>query len=261
MSSVQILPCENPGNGIVFRDDQDGQEIAAQSDNVSGTSRCTALASGGKALQTVEHLLSACAGLGVTDAVVRFQGGEIPALDGSALLFAEAIVEAGIVPLAQKVAPIVLGVPLVVQGKGTDVLVFVPAERFWATVVLDYPDRPALGAQVATYCTENQDAYDLYLREIAPARTYGFLSELDQLKALGLALGASAENAVALQDDGSPDERTPFRFPNEMARHKLLDLLGDLSLVGHPLRCGILAMRPSHALNALGAKMLAHTLV
>lgn len=257
---MKILPAEKPGDGIVFRRDRDGCEIHAVSGNVAGTSRCTALSENGIAIQTVEHVLSALAGTGVTDALIAFEGGETPAMDGSALPFAEAVLEAGVVDLPQTVSVLAPRVPLVVGGASGEMLVFVPADRFWASVVLDYPDRPALGAQAATFYSDDIAGESAYVREIAPARTYGFLAELEYLRANGLARGASADNAVALRDDGSPDERTPLRFPNEAARHKLLDLIGDLCLIGRPLSCGILAVRPSHALNARGAETLARAL-
>lgn len=258
-SWLQILPAENSHQGIIFRRDQEEGDIGARVSNVAGSARCTVLAEGGRSIQTVEHLLSAMAGLGVTDATVVHDSGEVPILDGSALPFAQAILEAGLIDLPNAVSTLKVGTPLVVSGAKGESLVFVPAESFWACVVLDYPDRPALGAQAATFYAGEAGESDPYLREVAPARTYGFLSELEALRANGLALGASAENAVALREDGSPDERTPLRFANEMARHKLLDLMGDLWLVGRPLRCGILAVRPSHALNARGAEILART--
>lgn len=258
---MQIVPSQSPGQGIIFQSVSDRAGIAARVGNVAGTDRCTALGERGRSVHTVEHLLSAMAGLGVTDATVLYEGDEMPILDGSALPFGQAMLEAGVVDLPEDVCALEVRTPLVVAGAKKETLVFVPSESFWASVVVDYPDRPALGAQAAMFYPSESCDCDAYLREIAPARTYGFLSELEALRANGLARGASAENAVGLREDGSPDERTPLRFANEMARHKLLDLMGDLWLVGRPLRCGILAVRPSHALNARGAEILARTYV
>jgi UDP-3-O-[3-hydroxymyristoyl] N-acetylglucosamine deacetylase len=117
-------------------------------------------------------------------------------------------------------------------------------------VVIDYPNKPKMLPQAACYYGTGYDD------KIAPARTYGFVSELEYLAAHGLAMGASKENAFALTDDGAPSEDTPLRFENEAARHKLLDLIGDLALLGRPLQAGIVASRPSHTLNSMLSREL-----
>jgi UDP-3-O-acyl-N-acetylglucosamine deacetylase len=244
-----VLPA--PSNaGIVFREAVSGQEIAGVCENVHNTVRCTAISAGGHEYQTVEHLLSALAGTGVTDAVIEFEGPEVPAVDGSSAPFVTVIREAGLVDLGDAISPITVAEPLVVTDGGGGSITVVPSDRLWATVVLDYPQKPGMLPVAASYYGIGYDTL------IAPARTYGFVSELRWLAENGLAKGASKENAFALNDDGTPDPETPLRFPNEPARHKLLDLLGDLALAGRPIRAGMIALRPSHTLNAVLASKL-----
>lgn len=237
--------------GLVFRDTQTGQEASARAANVQDTSRCTRLGAEGMAVQTVEHLLSALAGLGIDDAVLETSGGEIPILDGSALPFVNALREAGL--REQSESALVRGLrparPLLVEGTDGSSLAVRPSESFRATVFLDYPRYSYLG----TLCAAFDASVDDYAQAVAPARTFGFVAEVEALRARGLALGASRENAVAL---GETDYQTPLRFPDELARHKLLDLIGDLALLGQPLRAEIFAVRPSHTLNVHLARAL-----
>jgi UDP-3-O-[3-hydroxymyristoyl] N-acetylglucosamine deacetylase len=137
---------------------------------------------------------------------------------------------------------------MVTEGGST--IVVMPADHFQATVILHYPDRPAIGTQGVTYDPASED----YGQTIAPARTFGFLSEIEALRARGLGLGASYENAVVLNESGMC--LNGLRFPNELARHKLLDLIGDLALIGQPLQAHIIAIKPSHALNVRLARLL-----
>ena len=246
-ASVRLLPAPS-GTGLVFRRAGGGQEIPALASNVSDTSRCTRLSAGGVEVQTVEHVLSALAGLGIDDAVIEIDGGsEVPAMDGSAAPFAQAILAAGLREQAESVQPIVLTQPVFVSERGSTI-VALPSETLSLTVVLDYPRQPYLGTQAAIF-----DGAQDYLTQIAPARTYGFLSEIEALRAAGLGLGASFENAVVL---GETQYETPLRFPNELARHKLLDLVGDLALAGRPVCADILAVKPGHTLNVRLARLL-----
>ena len=137
---------------------------------------------------------------------------------------------------------------MVTEGDST--IVVMPADRFQLTVVLSYPDRPAIGTQGVTFDPAAED----YSKAIAPARTFGFLSEIETLRAHGLGLGASYENAVVLNDKGMC--LNPPRYLNELARHKLLDLIGDLALVGQPIQAHVIAIKPSHTLNVRLARLL-----
>ncbi len=247
-ASVRFHPAPS-GSGLAFRDKRSGREIPARAANVTDTSRCTRLGLNGVEVQTVEHVLSALAGLGVDDAVIETEGGEMPAGDGSAAPFVALIREAGLREQGTTVSAMTFGRPEMVAEGGSTIVVM-PADRFHVTVVLDYPDRPAIGTQGVTFDPASED----YGREIAPARTFGFLSEIETLRAHGLGLGASYENAIVLNDMG--DCLNGLRFLNELARHKLLDLIGDLALVGQPLQAHIIAIKPSHTLNVRLARLL-----
>ena len=250
-SGADASVCFHPapaGAGLTFRNRRTGQEIPARAANVTDTSRCTRLGLDGWEVQTVEHVLSALAGLGVDDAVIETGGREMPAGDGSAVPFVALIQEAGLRPQpGMMVHPLAPAQPVTVT-EGATTVVALPAERLILTVVLDYPRHPYLGTLAATF-----DSGGDYAAEIAPARTFGFLSEIEALRALGLGLGASRENAVVLAED---HYETPLRFPNELARHKLLDLIGDLALIGRPLLAQVIALRPSHTLNTRLAQTL-----
>lgn len=250
-SGADASVCLHPapaGAGLTFRDRRSGQEIPARAANVTDTSRCTRLGLNGREVQTVEHVLSALAGVGVDDAVIETEGGEMPAGDGSAAPFVALIQGAGLRQQQGVVHPLTLTQPIIVSAGGA-ALVALPAERFTLAVVLDYPRHPYLGTLAAAF----DAAQDDYAAEIAPARTFGFLAEIEALRVQGLGLGASRENAVVLGEDRY---ETPLRFANELARHKLLDLIGDLALLGRPLLAQVIAIKPSHALNTRLAQTL-----
>ena len=247
-ASLRLLPAPI-GSGLVFRRKSDGQEIPALAANVSDTSRCTRLRSGNFEVQTVEHVLSALAGLGVDDAVIELDGPEVPAMDGSAAPFAALILHTGTAEQEAQVDPLNLTQPVFVSENGCT-LAALPSDRFSLSVVLDYPRHAYLGTQAAVF----GGISGRYFEEIAPARTFGFLSEIEALRARGLGLGASFDNAVVL---GETQYETPLRFSNELARHKLLDLIGDLALAGRPICAEILAVKPGHTLNVRLARRLA----
>jgi len=247
-TTVQILPAST-GAGLIFVDSVSGQEIAASARNVVDTSRCTQLGFGGSVIQTVEHILSALAGCGVDDALIVSSGGEVPAVDGSALPFVTAIRIAGLMSQPDSVSvPLVVDMPKFFTA-GDSVILVEPSDCFRATVVLDYPNHGYIGTQVFRY-DSGKLAYDT---EVAPSRTYGFLHEVEALRAHGLALGASEENALVLGADGYLGDR---RFADELARHKMLDLIGDLALAGRPILANITAIKPGHAANTMLAQAL-----
>lgn len=248
-AAVRFLPAP-VGTGLVFRDAHTGQEIPARAANVTDTSRCTRLESGGREVQTVEHVLSALAGLEIDDAVIEFEGPEMPAADGSAAPFVQMLLEAGqISQPGPSITPVTLSAPVFVLEGAASLAAF-PADHFDATVVLDYPRQAYLGTLAARFVAGRDD----YAAWVSPARTFGFMAELEALKARGLALGATRDNAVALGQSGY---ETPLRFPDELARHKLLDLIGDLALAGRPVHARILALMPGHTLNTRLAGLLA----
>jgi UDP-3-O-[3-hydroxymyristoyl] N-acetylglucosamine deacetylase len=246
--SVRLLPAAE-GAGVVFVDLESGQDIPARAENVVDTSRCTILGAGAATVQTVEHLLSALAGLRVDDVRIESRGGEMPAMDGSASGFVAAVRAAGLRDGKSEIEPLRLSRPCLLQDETGASILALPAPSFRATVVLDYPDYPWIGTQAVSFDSVRDD----YGSQVAPARTYGFLREIAWLQARGLALGASYENGIALREDGCD---IPLRFEDEMSRHKLLDLIGDLSLIGRSLAAQVIAIKPSHRLNCRLAQML-----
>jgi len=263
-TSVRILNAA-PGTGLVFvvidnslpsREGQGGrgtQEVPATSANVYDTTRCTQLACDGVVVQTVEHVLSALAACGVDDARIEVGGSELPAVDGSARPFFDLIQAAGVIESDGDVLPYVVTERIEIEdGKG-GYLRLESADDVSYDVILEYPKHAYIGTQNARL--EGQGAeVPAYGDGIAPARTFGFLAEIDYLRAHGLALGASYDNALVLGEDAYANER---RFDNEMARHKILDLIGDLALFGRPIIAKITAVKPGHQLNTQMAALLA----
>jgi UDP-3-O-[3-hydroxymyristoyl] N-acetylglucosamine deacetylase len=251
---VALLPA-SPGAGISFR--KAGQSIPAIAANVTDTSRCTVLGTSGTTVSTVEHLLSALVGLGVTDVVVEVDGAEIPVGDGSAQVWVDALRRAGMreETTAGARLPTALHEPLLVAGKGGAFIAAYPADSFRTTFVIAF-DHPLVGTQAARFEPARGDDY---ARDIAPARTFGFIEEVEALRAAGLARGGSLDNAIVIYPDRYS---APLRFDNELARHKLLDLIGDLSLsvAGALPAADIIAVKSSHRLNVAFAAQLADRL-
>ncbi|MGO8669800.1 MAG: UDP-3-O-acyl-N-acetylglucosamine deacetylase [Capsulimonadaceae bacterium] len=251
---LRFLPAP-AGSGIAFRVLPTGAAIPALVSSIGDTTRCTTLRCNGVAVQTVEHVLSALAGLGIDDAYIEVEGPETPAADGSAAPYVDLLMGAGIVThggeIPARVDPLTLTEPVeVVDGHGGSIRAL-PAGSTSYRVTLSYPNYPYIGDQSASFLPMNQD----YRTDIAPARTFGFLSEIESLRARGLALGAGYDNALVLGDN---DYLNAPRFENELARHKLLDLIGDLALVGRPVIAEIIAIKPGHQLNAALTAALAN---
>lgn len=249
-----LEPAPRPGTGVVFRvrgASGQAEEIPARASNVEGTARCTVLKGpGGASVATVEHLLSALTASGVTDCVVAVDGPELPIGDGSALLWTEALRQAGIVTSGDILEPIAVDAPRTVTGANGAFIAAFPANELRLTVAISF-EHALVGTQVARFEPGRGDSY---ATAIAPARTFGFIEEVEALRASGLARGGSVENAVVVHADHFS---SPLRFSDELARHKLLDVLGDLALVGAPLVADIIAVRPSHRLNTDFARLLA----
>ena len=225
--------------GVVF--DLNGEKILADHAHAVVSARNTTIASGsGAQIHTVEHILSAFYGMGVDNATVYLDSEEPPALDGSAGPIAAAIAEAGITRLDKPARTLNLREPFVIGEKGALVF-FLPAPAFKATYILDY-QHPMIGTQAADF----EQVISDYAAEVANARTFGMIEEVDALKNAGLALGGSVENAVVIYPDRYSSD---LRFKNEFARHKLLDLIGDVSLIGARLNAHCLGVRSGHALN------------
>jgi len=253
-----LVPATRPGTGVVFRITGGAsgavKEVAARASNVSDTARCTLLGSGAGTVSTVEHLLSALAGFGVTDLIVEVDGPELPIGDGSALIWTEVLTSAGIVTMEEEngVAPLALVEPVIEVGEKGAFVAAYPSDVPRFTVAAQF-DHPLAGTQVARWEPARGEAY---AEHVAPARTFGFDFEVEALRAAGLARGGSLDNAVVIYPDRYS---SPLRFPDELARHKLLDLVGDLFLVGRPLLADVVAVRPSHRLNVALARRLVST--
>jgi UDP-3-O-[3-hydroxymyristoyl] N-acetylglucosamine deacetylase len=214
--------------------------------------RCTVLGNKGARVSTVEHLLSALAGLGVSDLVVEVDGPELPIGDGSALVWVERIGAAGIVELNTKAAPLIVTEPVVVFGEKGAFVAAYPSDAVRFTVVTQF-DHPLAGMQVARWEPERNQAY---VDWVAPARTFGFDFEIEALRAAGLVRGGTLDNALVVYADRYS---SPPRFPDELARHKLLDLVGDLVLAGRPVLADVIAVKPGHRLNVALARRLQET--
>ncbi len=238
-----------PDSGFTFvRTDRAGSpEIKASVENIAQTVRCTTLGRGGEAeVQTVEHLLAALAGLGIDNAVIELDAPEVPVADGSAAAFVALLERAGMAP--QQAPKRILSLPEAVWITGKDShIVALPADTFKVSFV--FTNRhPAVGNQYAEFVLEPQS----FQREIAPARTIGFMHEIEALQKQGLALGGNLDIAVVVGEEGY---LSPPRFPDEIVRHKILDLIGDLAVLG-PLHAHIIGLRSGHSLDALLAKKI-----
>jgi UDP-3-O-[3-hydroxymyristoyl] N-acetylglucosamine deacetylase len=229
--------------GIVFvRRDRDGLEIPAAHRYLKGTSYATTLSRRGADVGTVEHVLSALRGLGVDNARIELGGPEVPILDGSALPFVELIRDAGLRALGAPRRYLTLTRPIAVR-RGDREMLALPANDFQVTYAIDFP-HPAIGYQAITATI----AEETFVASIAPARTFCLLRDVEAMRRSGLALGGSLENAVVIGEDGALNGS--LRFTDEPVRHKVLDLIGDLALLGAPLRAHVIASRGGHQMHA-----------
>ncbi|MBE7440217.1 MAG: UDP-3-O-[3-hydroxymyristoyl] N-acetylglucosamine deacetylase [Spirochaetales bacterium] len=236
------------GTGLVFRPTRaDKGSIPVSPFYVTGTANAVTLANEHWEVQTVEHLLAACAVLGLTDAYFGISAAEIPIMDGSAAPFYEAIQSAGIELSSTPVAPLVLRSPVWVVDRDRYV-VALPSPVFQTTYSIHY-EHPLLSGQ-SVHMELNNTAFT---EEIVRARTFGFRKDVEALRGQGLARGASLENAVVLDDSGYENE---LRYANECVRHKVLDLVGDLYLMNRPLVAHVIAHKAGHALDVSLAKKI-----
>jgi len=242
------------GRRVIFRrtDLPGTPEIAARLEEVEATDRRTVLGQGDQAIHTVEHVLAAVGALGIDDLYIDLDGPEPPALDGSFQPWLEALQGAG--EQSQDGDPVVYRVlaPFTVT-EGSSSYIVSPATTGRVTVAIDF-DHPLIGSQAGSYDVNAE----VFARDLAGARTFGFMREVEALKAKGLIKGASTANAVVLTDAGLADGTT-LRWPDEFVRHKAADLIGDLALIGGRVEAHIVATRPSHQGNIALARAIART--
>jgi UDP-3-O-[3-hydroxymyristoyl] N-acetylglucosamine deacetylase len=247
--NMRILPAP-AGSGIVFRRvDLDGFEVEAVSRNVARVSYATSLMKKGVLISTTEHLLSAFIGTGIDNAIVELDNLELPILDGSAQPFVELIQKAGI--RKQRRPRTYLRILRELELREGDKCIAVyPAEAYSVSYTINFP-HPLIGKE--SFSLELQDGE--YLREIAPARTFGSRDDERAMRNMGLIRGASWENCIVLSGTGI--ENPPLRFKDEFVRHKVLDLIGDLALLGKQILGNVVADRAGHAMHtALVSRLL-----
>ncbi|RMG83703.1 MAG: UDP-3-O-[3-hydroxymyristoyl] N-acetylglucosamine deacetylase, partial [Bacteroidetes bacterium] len=278
--TITIKPApENHGYKFIRTDIEGAPEITATVDNVVETKRGTTLEENNARVYTTEHVLAALYGMGIDNALIEINGPEVPILDGSAKPFVDGIISVGIKEQNAEKNYFVLkeNITFEDEEKGVEMLA-VPSEDFRITVMVDY-NSPLLGTQHASmyHLGEFKD-------EIAPCRTFVFLREIEALYNQGLIKGGDVDNAIVMIDKETSDEELwhlaslfgkskediaqyhvkgigflnnlKLHFENEPARHKLLDIVGDLALVGQPIKAHILAARPGHAGNVAFAKII-----
>ena len=234
---IQPLP---PNTGLHFLTLPGGVSIPAHIDSVAETDYATTLSAQGESIRTVEHMLSALHALGITNLLIKVHG-EIPVLDGSALEFCRRIQEIGIEEQDAPRQEVVIDRRYEL-GDDTKSLVVEPADELSVSYLLRYP--APIGEQFFDFTLSGIDAYT---REIAPARTFGFLRDLKMINELGLGSGGRLDNFVLVGDDEVVN--TDLRFPDEFVRHKILDIIGDLYLLGYPFRGRITARLTGHRDN------------
>lgn len=247
--NMKFLPA--PANsGLRFRRvDLEGQpEIEARAENVVDTQRSTTLGRGPVRIHTVEHVLAAFQGAGVHNAVVELDAPEPPIGDGSSREFVRLIREAGIAQQPDKMEPLKLTAPIELSIGETQMAAF-PHDGFKLTCTS--ADKGGRFTQFFAL----EVTPDSWERDLSNARTFGFLEEIEYLYRNGLIRGASLENAIIVRDDAVLTNE-PLRYPEEFVRHKMLDIVGDLSLVGRPLHAHIVAVKPSHQANTELAKAI-----
>jgi UDP-3-O-[3-hydroxymyristoyl] N-acetylglucosamine deacetylase len=233
-----------PGSGIIFGSISSDVTIPAHLRYVESTEYATTLCHDGMVARTVEHLLAALHGYGITDLLVKMQN-EMPVLDGSALDFCEMLEEASIKEQGEETEEIVIDRPYSIGDPERDekFIMIEPANCLEAHYTLDYP--LPVGREECTYIHRGPDSFR---KEIAPARTFGFLKDIEKLERMGLGGGGRLHNCILIGERGIINP--PLRFPDELVRHKVLDLIGDLYLLGRPLRGRVTACRTGHGDNA-----------
>ncbi len=246
---LKLRPAE-PGTGVLFvRSDAGGASVPATLDHAGPSFYATVLEKAGLTVSTIEHLMAALYALGVDDVVVELDGPEVPILDGSSRPFVDLILEAG--RREQTVLRQYLTVvrPIVISQEDKRIAAY-PCREYRVTYAIEF-DHPQLGYQELTASLWHEREF---VEKLSPARTFTLERDVEALRHLGLARGGSLDNAVVVGEDGVLNPE--LRFPDEFVRHKMLDLTGDLSLLGYPLRAHIVAFRAGHDLHGRLARCI-----
>tara|TARA_B100001113_G_scaffold84163_1_gene66992 strand:- start:111 stop:956 length:846 start_codon:yes stop_codon:yes gene_type:complete len=238
--NVIIKPTELPGFHFSFSDESN-KVFSLDISQVINTPLCTTLDLEGKKISTVEHLLASLIGVGITHAHIEITGHEIPLLDGSAIGWIQEIEKVGVVNSTTSPKPRPELTSPVIINKGESMICAIPSKQLKLIGVIDFPYK-AIGKQIFSIELSPNN----FVKEIAPARTFGFIDQLEELKKAGLIKGGGLENALVCNGDSWVNP--PLRFQNEPVRHKLLDLIGDLACVGLP-RAQIIVYKGSHSLH------------
>lgn len=240
---VNVSPAP-PNSGLYFA--AAGIEIPALADYVVETARATVVGKDGVTISTIEHLLAALFGLGIANARIEVDGPEIPVADGSAKTWVELVMAAGIGAQSEVRERYVPAAPTFVRD-GDRTLVALPATHFRIKFLADF------AAPIGTQYFDGEITPEFFAGEISAARTFGYLHEVQALLDRGLAKGGTLENALVFAPDGPMQE---MRWPNEPVRHKVLDLIGDLALLGAWPQCEILAIKSGHKLHCIATTEL-----
>jgi UDP-3-O-[3-hydroxymyristoyl] N-acetylglucosamine deacetylase len=254
--SVTVKPADEDTGIVFFRSDKDddgfkNEKIIAGYDNVTNATMCTQISNqNGATLKTIEHLMAALYGMKISNAIIEVQGEEIPILDGSSLKFIEKIKEEGIQKQSKsrKILKVLKKIKVTDGNKFEE---FEPFDDFEINAKCDFEAKGLKTDPVIFNFSK-----DNFASEIAPARTFGFISEVEYIKKHNLALGASLKNTVVYNDKGIPLNDEGLRFENESAKHKVLDIIGDLSLSQYWIQGRMSCFCPSHKLNNILLRML-----
>jgi len=241
---VRILPGA-ADTGLRFRLN-DAVEFPARADYVVDTRRATVLGCGEHTVSTVEHLLSALLGMGIDNALIAVDGPEVPVMDGSAKVFADAIVATGTVVQKEARRRFICTEPQLFRD-GDKTLIIAPSSTFRVRMTIDFE------APIGTQYLDLEITPETFVREIAFGRTFGFLHEVESLLRRGLAQGGTIDNAVVYGPDGPI---APERAAHEPVRHKILDLIGDFALLGAYPQCEVIAIKSGHKLHNIAVREL-----
>jgi UDP-3-O-[3-hydroxymyristoyl] N-acetylglucosamine deacetylase len=240
-SSVRMSPLLD-GSGIRFKFGETSYRIE-EAASVESRRNTELLFPNGRILRTVEHMLAAVAGVGLDDVLIEADGAEVPILDGSALPFARGILDTGFAIKNERRVFAPLGVPVCIDS-GKSSITAIPSDELRVTYVIDYP-----GTAIGTEMKDVVVNEDTFMSEIAPARTFGLLSEVEELQKSGLGLGGNLDNVMII-GDGGPLNTVGYKIESECAAHKIADLLGDLAAAGGIVRAHYVCVCGGHWLHA-----------